>query len=340
MTRWYVSTAGVGRDDDYRWLALAGGAATEPQTVMYERLGGSERGGSERGGSELGDLTSESEHKPSVLLWRRSDGSFAVYADGLLPPGAPAKGDYHGRTIRAALMGISADPAPLLAAAAAALAGRLAPAVPVRWEASSPVVADGADKWKPPEPRPDGDPTGLPAELAGSWGLPWERGPSVARELAGLDAAALRSYPKDRILLFSTKLIGVDQLEQFRPWRALTPSLSRPRDFKEGKREPDATGRRRPAVRVAVGVVAAVVVVAVWAVTRPSRPAPGRPLPPAISTTPSTPPPTKPSPAKPSPTRPSPTKPSPTTPSPTKPSPTKPKTPGKPPKPTGTRKSG
>ena len=137
MTRWYVSTAGVRHDDDYRWLALADGDATVPQDVLYERLGG----------SNLGDLISDSELNPSVVLWRRSDGSFAVYVDGLLHPDAPAKGDYHGRTIRTTLMGISADPAPLLAAAAVALAGDLAPTVPVRWsrrhQRSPPVRTDG-----------------------------------------------------------------------------------------------------------------------------------------------------------------------------------------------------
>ena len=282
MTRWYVSTAGVSRDDDYRWLALAAGDITVPQDVVYERLGG----------SKLGDLTSDSELNPSVVLWRRSDGSFAVYADGMLHPDAPAKGDYHSRTIRVALMGISADPAPLLAAAALALTGDLAPAVPVRWVASSPVVVTGADRWSPPVPRPAGDPTGLPGDLHGSWGLPWAQSPAVARELAGLDAEALRSYPKGRILLFSTKLIGVDQLEQLRPWRALTPSLNRPREFKEGKTEPGGTGRRRRvaaglAIPIAVGVAAAVVVVAAWASARPTGPAPSQTIPPTISTTPS-----------------------------------------------------
>jgi len=280
VTRWYVSTAGVRHDDDYRWLALADGDATVPQDVLYERLGG----------SNLGDLISDSELNPSVVLWRRSDGSFAVYVDGLLHPDAPAKGDYHGRTIRTTLMGISADPAPLLAAAAVALAGDLAPTVPVRWVASSPKVAAGADRWSPPEPRPTGDPTGLPGGLRESWGLPWAQGPAVARDLAGLDAQSLRSYPKGRILLFSTKLIGVAQLEQLRPWRALTPSLNRPREFKEGKTEPGGTGRRhrvagRVVIPIAVGVP--VVVVAVWAFAGPTAPAPSRTVPPTISTTPS-----------------------------------------------------
>jgi hypothetical protein len=263
--RWFLQTAGVGTDQDYRWLPLhAEDDPAVPQTVVYQPLGR----------HLLAELVSE--QTPTILLWRRGDRSFVFYADGMLHPDAPARGDYQGRAIRAGLMGIApadADPAPLLDAAVAALADDLAASLPVRWVASSPVLGAGADRWSPARPRVTAGSTGLPADPGGSHGLPWDRRAAVARELTELPEPGLRAFPADRILLIVTRLLSAAQLAELRPWRALSPGLSHPREFKEDKRRHHRVFPVLAVSLVGAGVLA-VAAVLFWVVNRGADPAP------------------------------------------------------------------
>jgi hypothetical protein len=115
--------------------------------------------------------------------------------------------------------------------------------------------------------------TGLPADPGASHGLPWDRRAAVARELAELPEPGLRAFPADRILLFATKLLSAAQLAELRPWRALSPGLSHPREFKEDKRRRHRVFAVLAVTLVGAGVLA-VAAVLFWVVNRGAAPAP------------------------------------------------------------------
>src|SRR5262245_3790915 len=150
MIQWFVQTAGVSQDQGYRWLALDGSRGEAwAKELVYGNLAG----------RPLLDMVSE--RTPSLVLGRRPDRSYLLFANGLRPPGAPAKGDYQGRPIRAVLLGYAptgTDATALLDAAGAVLAGTLAAMLPLTWDADGPRLDAAAARWAPAAlERRDGD---------------------------------------------------------------------------------------------------------------------------------------------------------------------------------------
>jgi hypothetical protein len=233
---WYFKTAGAGEEDEYQWLAWEPGQqASQAELVLMAPVAG----------STLVKLTSV--NTPSSVLARLDDGQLVFYATRLTPPGAPEKGDHMNRRISASVLGVAAahaDPSVLIDAAVAALNEELASRLPLRWTEGSPAVDREPASW----PLPGRDTTpgdeeadrrqsiGPPPASRQSIGLPPASRRAVAAALAALDQTDLQAFPGGRIVLLETDVIDLDQLDQLRPWRVVSPLVKQQVTFPRGSK--------------------------------------------------------------------------------------------------------
>jgi hypothetical protein len=259
---WYFNTAGVDAGEEYRWLAWESqGDTSTAEFVLLSALAG----------TPLLQLTSE--RTPSIVLGRIPDGSFVFFANRLVPPGAPEKGDYQHRPISASVLGVSTpgtDPRPLIATAAAAFEEDLAHRLPLRWTAGNPAIDPEAGQW-PPSPR-DSPPMPQEPDLHESVGLPWDQRASVAADLISLTAENLDVVPRDHVLVLQTDVLDRDQLRQMRPWRVISSELKEQVTF---QRDPKSwhwqfPRQHRRIILICIGT-AAVAAFVIWVVSRGRR---------------------------------------------------------------------
>jgi hypothetical protein len=244
---WFIQTAGVASENDYSWLAVG---PDDPKIADRVVAG-------DVAGRPLLDFVSE--RAPSVLLGRRADGAYVLYANRLRLANAPA-GDYMNRPISATVLGVAQTTAglpALLDGAAAVLVDDLADTLPVIWTRGVPSLQPpAAGPWAPPA-RPESNGAAAP-KIGDSTIYPGTDRARVATVLGGLDVGDIERFPKNRPLLVATDLLDVSDLEQIRPWLAITDKVSGKRSLKEGK-------WRLQAVVLAAAVVLLVVA---WVVSR------------------------------------------------------------------------
>jgi hypothetical protein len=257
---WYFSTAGVGPDDGYRWLAAdPRHDATTAEVMLHAPVAGT---------SLLG-LTSEV--TPSIVMSKVHDGGFVFYANRLAPPGAPEKGDLQRRPISASVLGIAppdADPSPLIAAAVAALRQELARCLPLTWTAGSPKLVSEAESWPPPGrdalPQPQAAGQLRVADLEESVGLNPAKRDLATTALASLSAADLEAFQTDRVLLVQTTVLELPDLERLRPWRAISPAVPTVKEQVTFLRESKSAYRWQLSLGLIALAVLATVLVAVF----------------------------------------------------------------------------
>jgi len=252
---WYLQTAGVRPNQDYAWFPLdPAGDPDAPVSVMYMELAG----------GQLLRLTSP--RMPSIVLARVADGGYVLVASRLEVPGAPDQGDYQNRPIRATLLGVAppgADLDPIVSAAVAAFAGELGAALPVRWTDGTPAIDLGAGRWPVPTSLPAS--SGAPLPVDGSIGLPAGAMPAVAGALAALSPGDLAAFPRDRVIALHTDTLGVDDLAQLRPWRAVSSELKEQVTFPRDRKSARTAAVRRPGAAAGAVVLAVLVVgLLVW----------------------------------------------------------------------------
>jgi hypothetical protein len=260
---WYVQTAGASVDQGYRWLAVdPDGDPTVAGRVMQGDIAG----------RPLVNLLADS--APSVVLSRLDDGQWILLVSGLRPSAAPAEGDYLHRPIRVTIVGVApseADPTALLVAAAGALNGSLANALPLTWTEEGPAIVTSDSSWSPAPPAgappADAPPAEFAVDIRESVAVPDADADRrrVAAEIVAAGPGHLDSLPRGRPLLLVTSMVDRKDLVALRPWRAVTSSVTQRTLLPKEERSP---GCRSLCRFVAVGVGVGLALVAWFVLSR------------------------------------------------------------------------
>jgi hypothetical protein len=281
--RWYVLSRGIRRLDDYTWLPVNGGDQRELERIREHLWHG----------MTLDELVDD-ERQGLVLAHDPKLGTI-VYVTGLAP-GSPCE-DALGRPIRAAMIGVAAEPSArteLVAVAVAALNGTLATLPPLSFELDVPPGFDfDEDTWAAIVAGQVDDTEEIRAEEAGGWtGRAELAKPKVRRDIqsqrerTATDLLMLTSdddwlVPRNQIIVLRTLLVD-RKLRPSQPWRMLIEiSDDSPADhrfdidpfrileegFRHARKVPSWVSRKIGLTLLGAVVIVAVVIV--WSVRRP-----------------------------------------------------------------------